>query len=131
MQNDSAGKVPDLRAPHAVAAVVAEVAVAVPHGDGAAVVAAGGVELEAGELLAADGGAVAVDAELGAGPLEEVGIGLLSRAGVAVGAVGVTVATLAVSVASRTGCTLTRPAATLSQRERDCRSLASASGLCG
>ena len=44
-----------LRTPHAVAAVVAEVAVAVADGDGAAVVAAGGVELEAGELVAADG----------------------------------------------------------------------------
>jgi hypothetical protein len=50
-----------LRATHAIAAVVAEVAVAVSYGDRAAVVAAGGVELEAGELLVADCRAVAVD----------------------------------------------------------------------
>jgi hypothetical protein len=67
-----------LGTPHAVAAVVAEVAVAVADGDGAAVVTTGGVELEAGELLAADGGAVAVNPQLSAGPLEQVGVGLLS-----------------------------------------------------
>ena len=73
-----------LRAPHAVATVVAEVAVAVANGDGAAVVATGGVELEAGELLAAGGvdikrGAVAVDPQLSAGPFEQVAIDLLRR----------------------------------------------------
>ena len=79
-----------LRTPHAVAAVVAEVAVAVADGDGAAVVAAGGVELEAGELVAADGGAVAVDAELRAGAFEQLGVELFAggRMAVAIGAVG-------------------------------------------
>ena len=41
-------------ATHALAAVVAQVAVAVSHGDGSAAVAGGGIRLEAGELLAAD-----------------------------------------------------------------------------
>ena len=81
---------PRLGAAHAVAAVVAEVAVAVADGDGAAVVATGGVELEAGELLGADGGAVAVDPELGAGAFEQVGVGLLAVAVRAVRAVGFT-----------------------------------------
>ena len=45
-----------LRTSHAVAAVVAEVAVAVADGDRAAVVATGGVGLERGELLAAERG---------------------------------------------------------------------------
>ncbi len=40
-------------ATHALAAVVAEVAVAVPDGDGSAAVAGGGIGLEAGELLTA------------------------------------------------------------------------------
>lgn len=40
-------------AAHALAAVMAEVAVAVPDGDGSAAVAGGGIGLEAGELLAA------------------------------------------------------------------------------
>src|SRR5262245_45254831 len=81
---------PTLRAAHAVAAVVAEVAVAVADGDGAAVVAAGGVELEAGELVAADVRAVAVDAELRAGPFEQVGVGFLVRAVAAAVRVAVT-----------------------------------------
>ena len=42
------------RTAHAVAAVVAEVAVAVADGDGAAVVAGRGVELEVGKLQTAD-----------------------------------------------------------------------------
>ena len=46
---------------------MAEVAVAAADGDGAAVVATGGVELEAGELGALDGGASAVQPELGRG----------------------------------------------------------------
>jgi hypothetical protein len=50
-----------LRTLHAVAAVVAKVAVAVADGDGAAVVATGGVELETGELLAPHRGARAVE----------------------------------------------------------------------
>src|SRR5262245_15198433 len=54
----------ELGAAHAVAAVVAEVAVAVADGDGAAVVAGGGVELEAGELLAPHGRAGGVHAQL-------------------------------------------------------------------
>jgi hypothetical protein len=45
-----------LRAAHAVAAVVAEVAVAVADGDSAAVVAGWGVGLERGELFVARGG---------------------------------------------------------------------------
>src|SRR5947208_1747862 len=79
-----------LRTPHAVAAVVAQVAVAVADGDGAAVVAAWGVELEAGELVAADGRAGAVHAELGAGPLEQVGVSFLRLSRVAV-AVAITI----------------------------------------
>ena len=43
---------------HAVAAVVAEVAVAVADGDGSAVVAGRGIGLEVGKLAAADGRAV-------------------------------------------------------------------------
>src|SRR5262245_54703523 len=43
------------RTPHAVAAVVAQVAVAGTHGDRAATVAHRGIDLEAGELLAATG----------------------------------------------------------------------------
>src|SRR5690606_29957526 len=42
-----------LAAPHAIPTVVAQIAVAVSHRDGAAVVAARGVGLEAGELFAA------------------------------------------------------------------------------
>jgi len=42
-----------LRTPHTVAAVVAEVAIAVAHGNGAAVVATGGIGLEGGELFVA------------------------------------------------------------------------------
>ena len=42
-----------LRATHAIAAVVTEIAVSVANGDGAAVVAAGSVALEASELIAA------------------------------------------------------------------------------
>lgn len=71
---------------------MAQITVAVSDGDGAAVVAAGGVELEAGELVAADGGAGAAFAELRAGGAGAVGV----RCGVAVRAVavcgGVTVA---------------------------------------
>lgn len=44
---------------------MAQVAVAVADGDGTAVVATGGVELEACKLVATNSGAVAVDAELG------------------------------------------------------------------
>ena len=61
-----------LRTTHAIAAVVAEVAVAVADGDAAAVVAAGGVALEAGELRASqiDRAAVLVDLEGYAGTLQ-------------------------------------------------------------
>src|SRR5437016_613614 len=62
------------RTPHAVPAVVAKVAVAVADGDGAAVVAGGGVELEARELIAAERWIIAVDAELRAGPLRQSGL---------------------------------------------------------
>src|SRR5262245_50543908 len=72
----------NLGAPHALAAVVAKVAVAAADGDGAAAVATGGVELEAGELGALDGVVAGVHAELGC-----------SRVAVAVAvAVGVTIA---------------------------------------
>ena len=43
---------PSLRAAHAVAAVVAQVAIAVADGDCAAIVATRGIQLELGELLA-------------------------------------------------------------------------------
>lgn len=62
---------PPLRTPHAISAVVAEIAVAGADGDGAAVVAGGGVELEQRELLALRGDWAAVEVyslrELGAG----------------------------------------------------------------
>ena len=48
----------DLRTAHAGSTVVAEVAVAVADGDRSATVAGGGVALETGELLAANGRAV-------------------------------------------------------------------------
>jgi hypothetical protein len=57
----------DLRTAHALAAVVAEVAVAGADGDGTAGVATGGVELEAGELAALDGVVAGVHTELGCG----------------------------------------------------------------
>src|SRR4029079_14030245 len=72
---------PTLRAPHAVPAVVAEVAVAVADGDGAAVVATGGVELEASELVAHCRWAVAVGAELCAGSLQQLGIDFFGSRG--------------------------------------------------
>ena len=60
-----------LRTPHAVPAVVAEVAVAVPHGDGAAVIATGGIQLEAGELfLAGHGPGILIDVHCRAGTMQ-------------------------------------------------------------
>lgn len=50
-----------LTAAHAVAAVVAQVAIAISYCDRSAVVAGWGVLLEGGELFAADGGAFSGD----------------------------------------------------------------------
>src|SRR5690242_10993195 len=64
-----------LGAPHAVAAVVAEVAVAVADRDRAAVVAGWGVELEAGELFFPRRGAgVLVDVNRHARAMEHGGV---------------------------------------------------------
>ena len=68
-----------LRTAHAAAAVVAEVAVAVADGDGAAVVAGRGVRLEVGELFAAGGGRAAV-LEHHAGAGEELEVDLAAVA---------------------------------------------------
>jgi hypothetical protein len=63
------------RTSHAVAAVVAQVTVAVADGDGAAVIATGGVELETGELLlAGDDAGILVDVHRHPGPVQQRGI---------------------------------------------------------
>jgi hypothetical protein len=54
-----------LGTPHTIPTIVAQIAVPIPHRDRPAVVAARGVELKAGELLAADGRAVAVHLQNG------------------------------------------------------------------
>lgn len=54
-----------LATPHRIPAVVAQVAIPVSHRDRSAAVAGGGVLLERGELLAADGGAFAAHREGG------------------------------------------------------------------
>src|SRR5262245_15706889 len=82
-----------LRATHAVAAVVAAVTISVANRDRTAVVAARGVGLEAGELIApaSTDRAVGLDLERHAGPLQEahvhLGDGQRARA-VAVGSRG-------------------------------------------
>ena len=64
-----------LRTAHRVSAVVAQVTIAVANGDGAAVVAARGVELEAGELFfAGSRSGVLVNLHRGAGPVEQAGV---------------------------------------------------------
>ena len=65
---------------------MAEVAVAAADGDGAAGVATGGVELEAGELSALDGGAVAAGSELGRGGVA-VAVSISVSVGVAIAVV--------------------------------------------
>ena len=72
-----------LRTSHRTAAVVAEVAIAVADGDGAAVVAGWGVGLEVGELFAAGGRRSAVF-EHHAGTAEELEVQLRVAVGVAV-----------------------------------------------
>jgi hypothetical protein len=121
-----------LRTPHTVPAVVAQIAVAVADGDGTAVVTTGGVELEAGELVAADSGGKSGVVELASGPIQDIGVELLGfdvfryrvRMAVAIGAIGTVGAIgVAVAVGFRGGT-----AGRASSGTR--RTFADASGLC-
>ena len=74
-----------LRTAHAVAAVVAQVAVAIADGDCPAVIAARGVELELGELVVAAGGlAAGINFHRHSSPLQHVGIEPLGGGAMAV-----------------------------------------------
>jgi len=70
-----------LRTPHTVPAVVTQVAVAVADGDGAAVVARRGIELEAGELIAADGAREAGVVQLASWGIEQLSARLFATLG--------------------------------------------------
>jgi hypothetical protein len=60
---------------HRVATVVAQVTISVADGNSAAVIAAGGVELKAGELFfAGSRSGVLVNLHRGAGPMEQAGV---------------------------------------------------------
>ena len=77
-----------LRATHAGATIVAEVAIAIAYGDRSAVVATGGVALKTGELRVATGGPVVrIDLHRHAGAIEHVKVHRLAVSGgsVAVG----------------------------------------------